>query len=61
VVGRRPLAARREINRAVWHGYVQGGDGAAPTERHTPTLRLEGRAYAWTEDTGKRTIEYYPR
>jgi hypothetical protein len=21
---------------------------------------MEGRAYAWTEDTGKRTIEYYP-
>jgi hypothetical protein len=58
--GGGPSPHMREINRAVWHGFVQGGDGPAPTERNTPTLRMEGRAYAWTEDTGKRTIEYYP-
>ncbi|HEU4650131.1 MAG TPA: MoaF N-terminal domain-containing protein, partial [Croceibacterium sp.] len=58
--GGGPSPHTREINRAVWHGFVQGGDGPAPTERHTPTLRMEGRAYAWTEDTGNRTIEYYP-
>src|SRR6478609_3512800 len=57
--GGGPAPHTREINRAVWHGYVQGGDGPAPTERHAPTIRMEGRGYAWTEDTGKRTIEYY--
>ncbi|MEO6388673.1 MAG: MoaF N-terminal domain-containing protein [Croceibacterium sp.] len=55
-----PAPRPREINRAVWHGYVDTGGGEAPVERHAPTLRLEGRAFAWTEDTGKRTIEYYP-
>ncbi|HEX9806408.1 MAG TPA: hypothetical protein VGA34_05880, partial [Alteraurantiacibacter sp.] len=39
--GGGPAPHIREINRAVWHGYVQTGDGAAPTERHGPTLRLE--------------------
>jgi len=58
--GAGPAPRPREINRAVWHGYVDTGAGQAPAERHKPTLRLEGRAFAWTEDTGKRTIEYYP-
>jgi hypothetical protein len=58
--GGGPAPHTREINRAVWHGYVQGGDGEPPAERHAPTIRIEGRAYAWTEDTGLRTIEYYP-
>jgi hypothetical protein len=57
--GGGPAPHTREINRAVWHGYVQGGDGDPPAERHAPTVRMEGRAYAWTEDTGLRTIEYY--
>ena len=58
--GGGPAPHTREINRAIWHGYVQGGDGPAPVERHAPTIRMEGRAYAWTEDTGNRTVEYYP-
>jgi hypothetical protein len=57
--GGGPAPHTREINRAVWHGYVEA-EGPAPTERHAPTLRMEGRAYAWTEDTGMRTVEYYP-
>ncbi len=57
--GGGPAPHTREINRAVWHGHVDTG-GAAPEERHGPTLRMEGRGYAWTEDTGMRTIEYYP-
>ena len=57
--GGGPAPHTREINRAVWHGYVET-EGPAPAERHTPTIRMEGRAYAWTEDTGLRTIEYYP-
>jgi len=58
--GGGPSPHVREINRAVWSGHVPSGDGAAPAERHGPTLRMEGRAYAWTEDTGKRSVEYYP-
>ena len=57
--GGGPSPHTREINRAVWHGYVET-DGPAPEERHEPTIRMEGRAYAWTEDTGLRTIDYYP-
>src|SRR5687768_591001 len=57
--GGGPAPHTREINRAVWHGYV-ATEGPAPSERHAPTLRMEGRAYAWTEDTGMRTVEYYP-
>lgn len=57
--GEGPAPRPREINRAVWHGYVDTG-GPAPEERHGPTLRMEGRGYAWTEDTGNRTIEYFP-
>jgi hypothetical protein len=57
--GEGPAPRPREINRAVWHGYVETG-GSAPEDRHKPTLRLEGRAFAWTEDTGNRTIDYYP-
>ena len=55
--GEGPAPRPREINRAVWHGYVETGR-PAPEERHGPTLRMEGRGYAWTEDTGNRTIEY---
>lgn len=56
--GGGPAPHTREINRAIWHGYVES-EGPAPTERHAPTIRAEGRGYAWTEDTGLRTIEYY--
>ncbi|HWK42793.1 MAG TPA: MoaF N-terminal domain-containing protein [Croceibacterium sp.] len=58
--GGGPSPHMREVNRAIWHGYVQTATGPAPTARHTPTLRIEGRALAWTEDTGNRTIDYYP-
>jgi hypothetical protein len=57
--GGGPAPHTREINREVWHGYV-ATEGPPPSGRHTPTLRMEGRAYAWTEDTGMRTVEYYP-
>ena len=54
--GDGPAPTGREVNRAVWHGYIDT-PGNAPQERHHPTLRTEGRALAWTEDTGMRTIE----
>jgi hypothetical protein len=58
--GNGPAPQVREVNRAIWHGYADTGTGGAPAGRHAPTLRLEGRAFAWTEDTGNRTIDYYP-
>jgi hypothetical protein len=57
--GGGPTPHTREINRAVWHGSVFGM-GEVTGEKHHQTLRMEGRAYAWTEDTGVRTVEYYP-
>ena len=57
--GGGPAPKAREVNRAVWHGHIDMG-GDPPTELHHPTLRSEGRAIAWTEDTGLRTLEYYP-
>jgi hypothetical protein len=56
--GDGPAPRVRELNRAVWFGYT--GNGEPPKERHTRTLRVEGRAFMWKEDTGNRTIEYYP-
>lgn len=58
--GAGPAPRAREVNRAIWQGYVETGNGTPPKERHSATLRMEGRGYAWTEDTGKRTVEYYP-
>ncbi|MEO6040275.1 MAG: MoaF N-terminal domain-containing protein [Croceibacterium sp.] len=58
--GGGPAPRAREINRAVWHGYVADGSGTPPAARHRPTLRLEGRAFMWKEDTGNRTLDYYP-
>lgn len=57
--GGGPAPKPREVNRAIWHGYLDNGT-PAPAERHKPTLRLEGRAFMWQEDTGNRTIDYYP-
>ncbi len=58
--GQGPAPQPREVNRAIWHGYVAAAGAPPPPGRHRPTLRLEGRAIAWREDTGHRTIDYYP-
>lgn len=57
--GGGPAPRARELNREVYFGAM-AGPGEAPKERHKRTLRLEGRAFTWKEDTGNRTIEYYP-
>lgn len=57
--GGDPAPRAREVNRAVHFGYM-AGPGAPPKERHKRTLRVEGRGLSWTEDTGNRTIDYYP-
>ena len=58
--GGGPAPRAREVNRAIWHGYVDNGSSAPPADRHKPTLRLEGCAFMWAEDSGNRTIDYYP-
>lgn len=57
--GNGPAPQAREVNRAVWHGHIEGG--AEPNgESHSPTARVQGRAIMWAEDTGNRTVDYYP-
>ncbi len=59
MVRRRPRAAgARTQPRGLFRCHGRAGE--APKERHKRTLRLEGRAFTWKEDTGNRTIEYYP-
>ena len=57
--GNGPAPQAREVNRAVWHGHIEGGVTPAG-EPHLPTARVQGRAIMWAEDTGNRTVDYYP-
>jgi hypothetical protein len=58
-MGGDPAPHMREVNRELWHGRIEGG--AQPEgELHKPTVRCEGRAVMWAEDTGSRTVDYYP-
>jgi molybdenum cofactor biosynthesis protein MoaF len=50
----------REVQRHLSYGYVEVKGQDAPKERHAITNRLEGRGYQWTQDTGVRTLEFYP-
>jgi len=58
-MGGTPSPHLREVNREIWHGHIEGG--AQPEgEPHKPTARCEGRTVMWAEDTGMRTVDYYP-
>lgn len=57
--GDGPAPQAREVNRAVWHGVIEGAEVPAG-ELHHPTGRVQGRAIMWTEDTNDRTVDYYP-
>ena len=57
--GDGPAPVAREINRAIYFGSI-AGPGGVSGEAHKRTLRMEGRSLAWTEDTGMRTVDYYP-
>ena len=50
----------REVQRQIYHGYVERAGAAAPTARHGITNRIEGKGFYWKQDTGIETIEYYP-
>lgn len=49
---------RREVERQVYHGYVDAG-GEAPTARHQLTNRLEGKGIYWQQDNGVETLDFY--
>jgi hypothetical protein len=50
----------REVQREVYFGYVDAPGREAPQARHTPTNRIEGKAFYWKQDTGVETLELYP-
>jgi len=50
----------REVQREIYHGYVDAAGRDAPTARHRATNRIEGKGFHWTQDTGIETLEFYP-
>jgi hypothetical protein len=50
----------REVQRQVYHGYVEQAGKTAPSARHGITNRIEGKGFYWKQDTGVETIEHYP-
>lgn len=50
----------REVQRQAYFGYVDEPNMAAPEARHRWTNRVEGKGYFWEQDTGARTLEFYP-
>ena len=50
----------REVQRQIFHGYVEHAATAAPAARHGITNRIEGKGFYWKQDTGAETIEHYP-
>ncbi len=44
----------REVQRVIYHGYIEGND--IPSERHKPTRRLTGKGIVWTDDTGAEEL-----
>lgn len=50
----------REVQREIYHGYVELPGEDAPKGRHAATNRLEGHGYHWKQDNGVETLEFYP-
>jgi hypothetical protein len=50
----------REVQRAIYFGYVAEPGKEAPTARHALTNRMEGKGFYWRQDTGVETLELYP-
>ena len=49
----------REVQRQVYHGYVEQAGTPAPSARHGITNRIEGKGFYWKQDTGVETLEFY--
>ena len=50
----------REVQRAIYYGYLEQLGQPAPKARHVTTNRIEGHGYYWKQDTGAQTLEFYP-
>lgn len=50
----------REVQREIHYGYVEQPGQQAPTARHVPTNRVEGKGFYWRQDNGAETLEFYP-
>ena len=50
----------REVQREIHYGYVDQPGQSAPSARHAPTNRVEGKGFYWKQDTGTETLEFYP-
>jgi hypothetical protein len=50
----------REVQRQIWHGYIEQDGKEPPKARHAPTNRAEGKGYYWKQDNGIETLEFYP-
>lgn len=50
----------REVQRAIYYGYVDEPGEEAPETRHAPTNRIEGKGFYWKQDNGAETLEFYP-
>jgi hypothetical protein len=50
----------REVQRQIFHGYVEATGQEPPPKRHVITNRLEGKGFHWRQDTGIETLEFYP-
>jgi len=50
----------REVQRAIYYGYLEQPGQPAPKARHVTTNRIEGHGYYWKQDTGAQTLEFYP-
>lgn len=53
-------AAKREVMREIYGGYVETAGQSEPTRRHKASNRAEGKAFYWKQDTGFETLDYYP-
>jgi hypothetical protein len=50
----------REVQREIYHGYVEQPGRKPPAARHGATNRMEGHGYHWRQDNGIETLEFFP-
>ncbi len=50
----------REVQREIFHGYVDEAGQTPPESRHGITNRIEGNGFYWKQDNGIETLEFYP-
>jgi hypothetical protein len=50
----------REVQREIFHGYVEQDGQAPPSVRHGITNRVEGNGFYWKQDNGVETLEFFP-